>query len=89
ATYYDVGLGACGITNVPTDFVIALDSDQFGTGQDCFKTITITSQGKTTNAQIVDKCPGCPFGGIDMSTSLFQFFADLGVGVLEVDWDFA
>ena len=34
------------------------------------------------------KCPGCPYGGLDMSTGLFQFFAPLSVGVLYGSWVF-
>lgn len=68
--------------------------------------ITIDYKGKSTQAQIVDEvshvclrfpcwtyylqCPGCPYGGLDMSSGLFQFFEpDLGVGVLQVDWHFS
>ncbi|KAH7924558.1 hypothetical protein BV22DRAFT_1013080 [Leucogyrophana mollusca] len=87
-TYYADGLGACGKTNAPGDFIVALNSAQFGGGGDCFKSITITVNGKTTGAQIVDECPGCPFGGLDMSQGLFDFFASESVGVLYGSWWF-
>ncbi|KAF8136397.1 RlpA-like double-psi beta-barrel-protein domain-containing protein-containing protein [Boletus edulis] len=87
-TYYDVGLGACGNTNQPSDFVVALDIAQFNGGQFCFQMITITIGPLTTQAQIVDECPGCPPNGLDFSSGLFQFFGPLGNGVLTGTWNF-
>lgn len=90
-TYYDVGLGACGQYNVATDFIVALNTPQFGSGYpgpNCFKTITMSYGGKTTTATIMDECPGCPYGGLDLSRGLFQFFAPESVGVIYAEWYF-
>ncbi|EPQ53553.1 hypothetical protein GLOTRDRAFT_130898 [Gloeophyllum trabeum ATCC 11539] len=90
-TYYNVGLGACGITNQPTDFVVALDATDFGSGYPgphCFQHISITANGKTATAEIVDKCPGCPVGGLDLSEGLFSFFAPLSTGVIYGSWNY-
>ncbi|KAL4067671.1 RlpA-like double-psi beta-barrel-protein domain-containing protein-containing protein [Scleroderma yunnanense] len=85
-TYYAVGLGACGQVNQPSDFIVALNSQQFGAGGFCFQMITITVGGKTTQAQIMDECPGCPFAGLDFSEGLFKYFADESAGVLYGTW---
>ncbi|TFY51308.1 hypothetical protein EVG20_g11062, partial [Dentipellis fragilis] len=93
-TFYDVGLGACGKTNVPSDFIVALNTPQFTAngngypGPECFKMISISYGGKTTSAQIMDECPGCPYGGLDMSRGLFDFFASEDLGVLQGSWEF-
>ncbi|KAJ7735857.1 RlpA-like double-psi beta-barrel-protein domain-containing protein-containing protein, partial [Mycena maculata] len=91
-TYYSTGLGACGGTNSDSDFIVALNQDTFGTAypsEYCYKQITMTYNGKTTTATIVDSCPGCPSpGGLDLSPGLFSFFADESVGVLYGDWSF-
>lgn len=87
-TYYAVGLGACGITNQPSDFIVALNSAQYGSGSYCFQMITITVNGLTAQAQVTDECPGCPYGGLDFSEGLFEFFSPLGTGVLTGDWSF-
>jgi hypothetical protein len=90
-TFYDVGLGACGKVNQPGDFIVALNSAQFGggyPGPNCFKAISMTYNGKSTQAVIMDECPGCPWGGLDLSRGLFTFFAPESVGVLEGTWDF-
>ncbi|KAG6821179.1 hypothetical protein H0H93_005399 [Arthromyces matolae] len=88
-TFYDVGLGACGKNNVASDFIVALNSAQFGSGYPgpyCFKTITMSYNGKSTQATIMDECPGCPEGGLDLSRGLFTFFAPESVGVLYGTW---
>jgi len=90
-TWFADGLGACGKYNTPSQHIVALNSAQYGGGSpgpQCFKMISITANGKTATAQIMDECPGCPYGGLDMSTGLFQVFADLGAGVLQGTWDF-
>jgi hypothetical protein len=90
-TFYAAGLGACGKTNSGSDFIVALNTPQYGSGSpgpQCFKTITITANGKTTTATIMDECPGCPYGGLDMSRGLFDFFASESVGVIYGSWTF-
>ncbi|KAF9013837.1 hypothetical protein BDZ89DRAFT_1076776 [Hymenopellis radicata] len=83
-SYYDVGRGACGDNNVASDF-------QYGDGYpgpNCFKTITMTYNGKTTQATIVDQCPGCPDMGLDLSRGLFNFFASEDTGIIYGSWYF-
>ncbi|KAJ6540300.1 hypothetical protein B0H19DRAFT_959871, partial [Mycena capillaripes] len=95
-TFYSTGLGACGGTNSDSDFIVALNQDTFGTvypSKYCYKQITMTYNGKTTTATIVDsvlpRVPGCPSsGGLDLSPGLFSFFADESVGVIYGDWSF-
>ncbi|PPR04976.1 hypothetical protein CVT24_010434 [Panaeolus cyanescens] len=90
-TFFDVGLGACGKVNVETDFIVALNSEQYGSGYpgpNCEKTITMTYNGKTATAKVMDMCPGCPYGGLDLSRGLFRYFAAESVGVIHGDWNF-
>ncbi|KDQ55129.1 hypothetical protein JAAARDRAFT_181136 [Jaapia argillacea MUCL 33604] len=89
-TWYEVGMGACGKRNKNSDFVVALDAGLYGNGQHCEKTMTITDTqtGKVTTAAIVDKCPGCGHGSLDMSPSLFEHFASLNQGVIKIKWSF-
>lgn len=90
-TFYDVGLGACGQYSSPGDFIVALNVAQYGVGfpgLQCFKSITISYGGKTAQATIMDKCMGCPYGGLDLSTGLFNYFASESAGVLYGSWSF-
>ncbi|TFK72205.1 hypothetical protein BDN72DRAFT_747953, partial [Pluteus cervinus] len=91
-SFYDVGLGACGQYSNPGDFMVALNSAQFGDGYpgpNCFKQIWMTYNGKTTTATILDECPGCPYGGLDLSRGLFSFFADQSAGIIYGQWGFS
>ncbi|KAH7092850.1 RlpA-like double-psi beta-barrel-protein domain-containing protein-containing protein [Auriculariales sp. MPI-PUGE-AT-0066] len=91
ASWYKVGKGACGKTNVPSDFIVALNGAQFGNsypGPNCFKKIKITYRGVTGIAEIRDKCPGCPYGGLDFSEGLFKHFSSLGAGIIYMQWEF-
>ncbi|KAG1899194.1 uncharacterized protein F5891DRAFT_1040043 [Suillus fuscotomentosus] len=80
-TYFQDGNGACGGFNGPNDY-------DFAGGSHCFQTITITVNGKSAQAQIVDECLGCPCGGLDFSQGLFEFFASTSVGELSGSWSY-
>ncbi|WVO12573.1 hypothetical protein L204_100177 [Cryptococcus depauperatus] len=98
ATYYAVGLGACGNTNSDSEMVVALNADQYGSiasglSSACGKTVTITNtqNGNQATATVVDKCPGCALGSLDMSPTLFGKLSNdnLGQGVFPISWDFS
>jgi len=46
----------------------------------CGQTIFISYGGKQTQAKVVDTCEGCSYSSIDMSDSLFTYFADMSLG---------
>lgn len=93
-TYYEAGLGACGLTNNgETDAVVALPHEFMGAQSNgnpyCGKTITISKGGKTIQATVMDKCMGCVGRDLDLSN---KAFSDLGVafdvGRTTADWWF-
>ena len=45
-------------------------------------------QGQFVDATVVDLCPGCASGSIDLSTGAFEQLAPLSAGRLQVSWDF-
>ncbi|KAI9466562.1 hypothetical protein BJY52DRAFT_1232825 [Lactarius psammicola] len=94
-TYYIVGLGACGHRNQPSDFIVALNSAQYGSGGHCGETITITYGGKSTQATVMDEAT-IPYStlfvtrslGLDFSEGLFSFFASTDLGTIYGEWVF-
>jgi expansin (peptidoglycan-binding protein) len=92
ATYYAVGLGACGGTNSDSEMVVALNTAQYGnTGVRsswCGKRITISNGGNTQTATVVDACPTCSYGSLDMSPALFSALTNgnMGLGVFQMSW---
>jgi len=94
-TFYATGLGACGITNVDTDYIAAIGEDfydQYATHMGvsnvnpndnpiCNKKVIATYQGKSVTVAITDRCAGCtiPYS-LDFSPSAFSVLADQSVG---------
>ncbi|KAG7093151.1 hypothetical protein E1B28_009434 [Marasmius oreades] len=91
-TFYTPGLGACGHTNNANEFVAAAAAPVFDTfpgatanpnnNPICGKQTTVTYQGKSVTVTLVDRCPGCGNGGIDLSPAAFQRLASLDKGRL-------
>ncbi|KAG7091825.1 hypothetical protein E1B28_008229 [Marasmius oreades] len=92
ATFYTPGLGSCGRTNNANELVAAVASPVFDTfpghtanpnnNPICGKTAVVTFGGKSVTVTIVDRCPGCGSGGIDLSPAAFQKLAPLSQGRL-------
>ncbi|KAL5536169.1 hypothetical protein ACEPAF_4274 [Sanghuangporus sanghuang] len=87
-TFYNAGLGACGETNSDSEDILALTTEQWDNGAHCNQVITITANGKTKDAVIKDRCMGCPYKGLDLTPTLFSFFADQGLGHIQGEWSF-
>ncbi|KAJ3843645.1 RlpA-like double-psi beta-barrel-protein domain-containing protein-containing protein [Lentinula raphanica] len=104
-TFYDPGLGACGITNVATDMIAAIGEDFFdqyaihmgvtsGNPNEnpiCNKKVIATYQGKSITVAITDRCGGCtnPYS-LDFTETAFSQLADPSVGrITGVTWVFA
>jgi hypothetical protein len=87
-TYFVTGLGACGGVNKPSDFVVALNMQQWEDGKHCNAPVTITINGKTAHATIVDRCVGCGYNGLDFTSGLYSFFDPSLNGVLNGDWEY-
>ncbi|OTB04751.1 hypothetical protein M426DRAFT_320610 [Hypoxylon sp. CI-4A] len=88
-TYYTPGLGSCGETSTDSDAVVALSPSQFSQVPDaCGKTIDITLGATTVKAKVVDKCPACASGSIDVSSTVFQSLAPLTEGRAKISWTY-
>jgi expansin (peptidoglycan-binding protein) len=96
-TYYNPGLGACGQSHSDSDYVVALNYVDFdphtpngnpNNNDLCGRRIRASYNGKSVDVTIVDRCPGCPQGGLDFSPAAFQALASLDVGVIQGTWDY-
>jgi len=93
-THYDTGVGACGWPNVSTDKVVAISVLLMGAQSNgnpfCKRTITVTctATGKSTTAEVVDKCEGCAIHDVDLSDGVFSELDALGVGRATTTWYF-
>ncbi|KAI8330746.1 RlpA-like double-psi beta-barrel-protein domain-containing protein-containing protein [Chlamydoabsidia padenii] len=87
-TYYTVGLGSCGETNADTDLVVALSEELMDGGKSCGKQIKITTPSGSVTATVVDTCPGCDQGSVDLSIAAFKKIGDIDAGRISIKWSF-
>ncbi|CAF1003810.1 unnamed protein product [Adineta steineri] len=97
-TYYYVsaGLTACGHRYDDHQFIVALNTAQFdphtpngnpNNNALCGRQIQVNGPRGAAVVGVVDSCPGCPYGGVDLSTAAFQaVVGDLSIGVANVTW---
>ncbi|KAF7351598.1 Allergen Asp f 7 [Mycena sanguinolenta] len=93
-TWYpnDTGPDTCtGESHQDSDFVVAMNTPQYGAGGCCGKQLVISYNGKSATATCVDECFTCPqYGQLDLTKGLFEYFAgDLGVGTVYGSWSYA
>ncbi|OBZ68318.1 Papain inhibitor [Grifola frondosa] len=89
ATYFEPGLGACGAYSQPTDLIVALSPSEYVGGAHCYQHIGVNYNGNFVDATVVDECPGCASGSIDLSPSAFEQLAPLSAGRLYgVSWNY-
>jgi hypothetical protein len=89
-SFYDAETGqagSCGQMLRNSGFSVAVNVPQMQSSL-CGRTVSITCNGKQTTATVQDTCPGCPYGGLDLTEGLFAFFADKSVGILYCEWHF-
>jgi expansin (peptidoglycan-binding protein) len=86
ATFYSVGLGSCGSTNSDSQMVAALSESLMSGKKYCGKSITLTGGSGSVTVKVVDSCPGCGAGDIDLSPAAFQKLGALSKGVIPITW---
>jgi len=89
ATWYNPGgPTACGSDSPDIQYLVALSTQEFENGAHCGQYVGITANGITEYGQVADVCPSCSELELDLSAALFEEFAPLDVGVIEVSWNF-
>ncbi|KAK4161884.1 RlpA-like double-psi beta-barrel-protein domain-containing protein-containing protein [Cladorrhinum sp. PSN259] len=95
-TWYKTGLGACGVTNNDGQLIAALNHAQFdpktpngnpNKNTYCGKKIRVSYQGKSVDVAVMDRCPGCNWGDLDLSPAAFKKLAPLGKGRITGTWN--
>jgi len=94
-TYYDTGLGSCGITSASTDYIVAISHllmDGSYTANPnanpyCGKKIRAFRNGKSVDVTVVDRCTGCALDDLDFSESAFLQLASIDEGRVDITWE--
>ncbi|KAK9763683.1 hypothetical protein K7432_009425 [Basidiobolus ranarum] len=95
-TYYSpsVGTSACGTTSADTELVAAINAPQWGASANpnnspsCGKCAKVTGPNGTVTVKIVDKCPSCAYGSLDLSPTAFSKIASLDAGRVQITWSY-
>ncbi|CAO0792142.1 unnamed protein product [Mucor circinelloides] len=86
---------ACGGEKISDDSeIVALNAPQYGKMSEdsdwCGKEIKITGPKGTTKATILDACPECSHGDLDLTPVLFErVCGDKDKGVADITWELA
>ncbi|KAK5989238.1 hypothetical protein PT974_10744 [Cladobotryum mycophilum] len=89
-TYFTPGLGACGWQSKSSDYIVAISSQIWANRGHCGKHIKVHYGSRTIDVTVVDECPGCSAGSLDLSPSAFQaVVGSLGPGRVHATWNWA
>ena len=89
-TYYDAdGSGNCSFDPSPEDLLVAaMNHVDYAASAVCGACVAITGPDGEVTVRIVDQCPECPAGDIDMSPEAFALIAPLEAGRVPIGWRF-
>lgn len=88
ATYYDAtGAGACSFDPSPDDLMVtAMNAEEYDHSNVCGEYVQVIGPKGTVTVRIVDLCPGCLAGHLDLSKEAFAQIADLSQGRVGITW---
>jgi len=88
ASYYNfTGQGNCSFRPpLKPVLVAAVNSKQYNMASLCGACLEVIGSKDTAIVRVEDRCPGCKFGGIDLSKTAFATVDDLAKGRAQVKW---
>jgi expansin (peptidoglycan-binding protein) len=87
-TFYGAtGAGNCSFDPSPQDLMVAaMNAIDYANSAICGAFVEITGPKGTVTVRIVDKCPECPVGNVDLSAQAFERIADPIAGRVPISW---
>ncbi len=91
ATYYNAdGSGACSFSKSPLDLMVAaMNEEEYSNAAYCGAYVQVNGPKGEVMARIVDRCPECRAGHLDLSREAFAKIADLPLGRVNITWQVA
>jgi expansin (peptidoglycan-binding protein) len=88
ATYYSAtGDGACMFGPTPGDLMVAaMNAEEYDNAAVCGEYVYVTGPQGVVTVRIVDLCPECKAGHLDLSREAFAHIADLYLGRVDITW---
>jgi expansin (peptidoglycan-binding protein) len=91
ATYYTFadGSGNCSFPPTPDDLnVAAMNNEEYAGSAVCGTCVFIQGPIGTVTVRIVDRCPECNVGHLDLSPSAFEQIARIEEGIVDITWHY-
>jgi len=88
-TYYNEadGGGNCTFDPIPGDLMVgAMNETQYANANLCGAYVALTGPKGTISVRIVDRCPECKPGDIDLSPQAFDRIAERSAGRVPISW---
>jgi expansin len=88
-TYYDFadGTGNCSFDATPNDLMVAAMNDpDYADAAWCGGCLDVTGPDGEVVVRVVDRCPGCAHGDLDLSPEAFQVLSPLSAGRIPITW---
>lgn len=88
ATYYAAtGAGACSFDPSPADLnVAAMNAEEYANSGVCGAFVRVAGPKGAITVRIVDLCPECKAGHLDLSQQAFAQIADVRLGRVSINW---
>ena len=88
ATYYAAtGAGACSFDPSPDDLLVAaMNAEEYNNAAVCGAYVFVTGPKGAVTVRIVDLCPECQAGHLDLGQEAFSQIADLSLGRVSITW---
>jgi expansin (peptidoglycan-binding protein) len=89
ATFYDMGggTGNCSFASLPSnDLYVALGNSQYSSAGACGSYLDVTGPKGKVRVKVVDRCPECAVGHLDLSRTAFKKIASEVQGLVPVKY---
>lgn len=91
ATYYDFadGSGNCGFPATPDALMVAaMNAVDYAGSAACGTCVRVDGPDGMVDVRIVDQCPECPQGDLDLSPQAFALIAPIEAGRVPIAWTY-
>jgi expansin (peptidoglycan-binding protein) len=91
ATFYTFadGTGNCGFDATPSDLLVgAMNHTDYANAAACGACAHLVGPSGEVTVRIVDQCPECPKGNIDLSPQAFDHIAQRAQGRVTISWQY-
>jgi expansin (peptidoglycan-binding protein) len=87
-TYYAAdGTGHCSFDASPSDLMVAaMNAPDYATAAWCGACLDVTGPTGHVIVRVVDECPGCKRGDLDLSPQAFTLLSPLSAGRIPITW---